>query len=533
MPEPAPTTRRWPTTSSPAGIVCSVDHLASSAGAQLLAAGGSAADAAIAASAVLAVTTPHMCGMGGDLLALVHRQPGPPEVLNASGRAGSGADPERLRREGHTAMPFRDDLRSAPVPGCVDGWCALHARHGRLPLATVLAPARRLAERGFPASVMLAFSLPGLAGVDGCDELTTIRPGVGERVLRPGVARMLAAVADGGRDAFYGGEFGSALIEVGAGEYDEADLATPTADWVEPLGLRAFGHDLWTVPPNSQGYLTLASARIAELAAGGAWPDPADPAWAHLLVESSGLASEDRIAVLHDRADGAALIAEDRLAARASRFDPRTTSGATGPVRGGGTMYLCAVDADGMGVSLIQSNASGFGCHVAVPGTGVLLHNRGIGFSLVEGHPAEYGPGRRPPHTLSPALVTRPDGSLRTVLGTMGGDTQPQIVLQLAARLLAASQPAGEVIEAPRFAIRAKAGSGFDTWDGGPQAVHLEAHAPEAWADGLRARGHEVVVDRFDPAGYGHAHLIDITEDGMRAGGSDPRAMTGGAVAAI
>jgi len=227
----------------------------------------------------------------------------------------------------------------------------------------------------------------------GCDELTTIRPAVGQRVVRPGVARLLAAVADGGRDAFYEGEFGAALLALGQGEYTADDLARPNADWVDALGIDVWGARLWTVPPNSQGYLSLAAARIAELVTEGqAFPDPEDGAWAHLLVEASRLAGHDRPAVLHEGADGAALLAPERLAAAAANFDPQARSGFAAPGRGGGTIYLCAVDADGMGVSLIQSNAEGFGSHVAVPGTGVLLHNRGIGFSLESGHPAEYGP---------------------------------------------------------------------------------------------------------------------------------------------
>ncbi len=530
MAPPEPTARPWPTTYSSDGLVCSVDHLASSAGAQLLSAGGSAADAAIAASAVLAVTTPHMCGMGGDLFALVHHRPGPPDVLDASGRAGSGADPDRLRAEGHTEMPFKGDVRSATVPGCVDGWCALHERHGRRPLAEVLAPARRLAERGFPASPMLAFTLPRLEGVEGCDELTAIRPAIGERIVRPGVARMLAAVAAGGREAFYGGEFGTALLEAGRGEYTVEDLGRVNADWVEALGLRVWGHDLWTVPPSSQGYLSLAGARIAELATGGAMPAPEDPAWAHLLVEAARLAGHDRPAVLHEGADGAALLADERLRAAAARFDPAGLSGAAAPQAGGGTIHLCAVDGEGMGVSLIQSNADAYGSHVAAAGTGILLHNRGIGFSLEPGHPAEYGPGRRPPHTLAPALATRTDGSLRAVFGTMGGDSQPQIVLQLAARLLAGGETAGDAVAAARFVLSAGE-HGFTTWHGGPQTVRLEAHAPEAWAPALTALGHAVQVADFDPAGFGHAHAIEVHLDGTLAGAADPRSLTGGAVA--
>lgn len=531
MSDAEPTTRRWPTTYSTDGLVCSVDHLASSAGAQLLAVGGSAADAAVAASAVLAVTSPHMCGMGGDLFAMVHHRPGPPDVLNASGRAGGGADPDRLRADGHREMPLNGDVRSAPVPGCVDGWCALHERHGRLPLADVLAPARRLAEAGFPAAPMLAFTLPRLEGVEGCDELATIRPGTGARVRRPGVARMLGAVGEGGRQAFYEGDFGRALLEVGRGEYDADDLTRVNADWVDALGVTVWGHRLWTVPPNSQGYLSLAASRIADLALDGSTPpSPDDAAWAHLLVEAARLAGHDRDAVLYERADGGALLADGRLRAAADRLDPWGLSGAAAPGRGGGTIYLCAVDGEGMGVGLIQSNADGFGCHVAVPGTGILLHNRGIGFSLEPGHPAEYGPGRRPPHTLAPAVATNLDGTLRAVFGTMGGDSQPQVVLQLAARMLAAGQEAGDAIAAPRFVLRAGP-HGFSTWRGQAQTVRLEAHAPAGWAAGLRDRGHDVEVAGFDPAGFGHAHAIEIRADQVRAGAADPRSMTGAAVA--
>lgn len=528
-----PSTRRWPTTYGAGGMVCSVDHLASSAGVEVLAAGGTAADAAIATSAVLAVTTPHMCGMGGDLFALVHRPdaPGAPDVLDSAGRAGAGSDAARLRAEGHTVMPFTGDVRTATVPGCVDGWCALHERHGRLPLATVLAPARRLAEGGFPASPLLVFTLDRLTGVEGCDELTTIRPAVGGRVLRPDLAQTLAAVAEGGRDAFYRGDFGRSLLRVGPDLFTEDDLATPGAAWVAPVGRRVWGHDVWTVPPVSQGYLTVLAAAIVEALVGDDLPAPDTAAWVHLLVEASRLAAHDRPTALFDGADGAALVADDVVAERAARFDPASRSPLDAPAAGGGTIYLCAVDAEGMGVSLIQSNASGFGCHVAVPGTGVLLHNRGIGFTLEEGHPAELAPGRKPPHTLSPALVTRPDGSLRQVIGTMGGDSQPQVVLQLLARTLVGGEAPGDANEAPRFVLASGTGQGFDTWTAPDQVVRIEAHAPSSWDDGLAARGHRVERARLDPAGFGHAHLIEVGADSMRGGAADVRSVVGAAVA--
>jgi len=192
---------------APRGMVASVDHLASEAGVAMLREGGSAADAAIAANAVLAVTTPHMCGMGGDLFALVHTvDEHAPAALNASGRAGSGADADRMRAEGHDVMPMFGDLRSAPVPGCVDGWFALHDRYGHLPLRAVLAPATEYAANGFPASPLLAGMAAQLRGIPGTEDLTGHgRLSSGDRVRRPGVARALQAIVTDGRDGFYRG----------------------------------------------------------------------------------------------------------------------------------------------------------------------------------------------------------------------------------------------------------------------------------------------------------------------------------------
>jgi gamma-glutamyltranspeptidase / glutathione hydrolase len=511
---------------APHGMVCSVDHLASTVGVTMMAAGGSAADAAVAASAVLAVTSQHLCGMGGDLFALVHEGSSPPTALDAAGRAGSGADAAALRAEGHTAVPFRGDVRSATVPGCVDGWVALHGRHGRLPLAEVLEPARRLAADGFPAAPLLALATALVADVEGADEF--LPPGglrTGDRVRRPEVAEALAAIGRGGRGPFYEGTFGESLIALGAGLFTPADLARSQAEWVTPLRARAWSHDVWTMPPPSQGYLSLAGAWIAD---GLDLPaDPDDPAWPHLLSEVSRAAGHDRLDVLHDGADGAALLDVDRLATSRALVDPQRRSAPPAPTADGGTMYLCAVDGDGTGVSLIQSNAADWGCHLVVPGTGIFLHNRGIGFNLTEGHPAELAPGRRPPHTLSPALVTHPDGTLAAVLGTMGGDIQPQIVLQLLARLLHNGQSPGRAVAAPRWMLGT---GGFDTWEGaGPQATLVEAGAPSAWEDGLAALGHRVVrADRG--ANAGHAHAIVVRDDGMRVGAADPRALTGAAV---
>jgi gamma-glutamyltranspeptidase / glutathione hydrolase len=513
------------------GMVCAVDHLAAQAGVQMLRRGGSAADAAIATNAVLAVTTQHMCGLGGDLFALVHA-PGEPRpfALNASGRAGTGADLARLRAEGHRTMPLFDDIRSVPVPGCVDGWTALHERFGKLPLREVLEPAHAYAADGFPASPTLARAAATVAQRPG-GEAFAAATHAGAIVRRPGVARALEAIGDGGRDAFYGGEFGRGLLALGAGEFVDDDLTRVHADWVEPLSVDAWGRRLWTIPPNSQGYLSLASSWIA---AGLPVPaDPDDPLWAHLLVEAARAASYDRDVVLHEHADGAALVDPTRLAPRRDGIRSDTIATYDGEAySGGGTIFLCAVDERRTGVSLIQSNAAGFGSLLAEPTTGVFLQNRGIGFSTDPDHPAAYGPGRRPPHTLSPALVTTADGGLDLVIGTMGGDAQPQVVLQLLARLLHNGETVGDAIAAPRWVLsgRPPFGNGFDSWQQhGDVQVHLEDTSPDRWESGLRERGHDVV--RHPALGYnvGHAHAIAVRGDSLEAA-SDPRSLAGSAV---
>ncbi len=516
------------TTHAVNGMVCSVDHLATSAGVDMLRAGGSAADAAIATSAALAVTTQHLCGMGGDLWALIHHADGEaPDTLNASGFSGSGADPDRARAEGLTEMPLDDDIRVTPVPGCVDGWLTLHAKHGVLPLADVLAPAIELARDGFPASPILVASMSRVAGYSWAGDYTANGPvRAGTAIRRPGVARTLQSIVSDGRSGFYQGEFGRGLVELGAGEYTTADLDAVQATWVEPVTVEAFGHRLWTVPPNSQGYLSLASAWIAD---GLDLPtDTDDPLWAHLLVEASKQAGYDRPDVLHEHADGMALVSPERLAPRRAAISREVASAVPVAGEAGDTIYLCAVDRNRMGVSLIQSNAGGWGSGLAEPSTRIFLQNRGLGFNLRPGHRAEYGPRRRPPHTLAPALVTNPDGTLRTVLGTMGGDTQPQVVLQMLARLLHSNESPGRTIAAGRWRLRSANPTGFHTWSEPNQlTVQIEGHAA-SWDHGLAERGHSIERLPSHDSGFGHAHLIDVTTDGL-AGSADPRALTGGA----
>jgi gamma-glutamyltranspeptidase/glutathione hydrolase len=470
----------------------------------------------------------------------------PPEALLSVGRAGAGADAARMRGEGMTVMPLRGDIRSVPVPGAVDGWLALHGRHGRLPLDEVLEPAIELADLGFAASVMLALASHLVHALPGARELCPTGPlEVGQRVRLPGVARTLRAIGRDGRAAFYEGEFGRGLLDLGGGHFAPSDLATNGATWCTPLRLPAWGHVLWTLPPPSQGYLTLAGAAVAEASALGS--DPDDPRWAHVLVESWRAVGHDRPAVLFDGADGAALLVADRLAAAAARIDPNLAAppdvapgqGTMGPavarVGEGDTTHLCALDADGLGVSLTQSNALDFGSHLIEPATGVFLHNRGVGFSLVAGHPAEVAPGRRPPHTLSPMLATAPDGALTHLVGAMGGDAQPQIMVQLLARLLRARQDPTTAVSAPRLALDAPSAGPFRLWWGDDLTVLVESDAPTAWPDGLRQRGHRVrAIRAFDPVAVGCAQIIAVepSADGSRrlVGASDPRSPEGAAV---
>jgi len=513
------------------GMVCAIDHLAAGAGLEMLRRGGSAADAAIATNAVLAVTSQHLCGLGGDLFAVVTPPGERPIVLNSTGRAGSGADPELLRGLGHTVMPFRDDVSSVTVPGCVDGWIALHERFGRLALEELLEPARRYAAEGFPASPTLVEDFGPVSHLEEAADYTAEGPlREGARIRRPGVARTLEAIASGGRAAFYQGEFGEGLLKVGNGEFDESDLATPIADWVEAISIEAFGARIWSAPPNSQGYLTLAGAFIAS---GLELPsDPDDDLFAHLLVEAARQAAYDRLDVLADGTEGANLLDEEELVRRRRAIDPTRAARLGDRYSEGGTIALLAVDGDQLGVSFIQSNASGFGSRVVVPGVRIFLHNRGIGFSLEKGHPAEYGPGKRPVHTLSPTAVTNLDGTLRGVLGTMGGDSQPQILLQLLARWLHCGQAPGDALAAGRFVLSDPDGGGaFDTWRAhGRVVVTLEGHAPPDWDAALEARGHRVNRIGAFQREFGHAHLISVDGDGF-AGATEPRTRFGGVAA--
>lgn len=488
--------------------MCTVDGLAAQAGVAALRAGGCAVDGAIAAGAVLAVTHQHQCGLGGDLLAVVHREGDErPHGLNASGRAGSGADPGRLREAGQDRVPTTGEVAAVPVPGCVDGWVALHDRFGRLSLAELLAPATRYATDGFAASEGLSAASGQLVDVAGAEDFAARGPlRAGQPVRRPGVARALEAIASDGRRGFYEGEFGAALLELGSGEYTPADLERPQAEWVEPLSIDAFGRRLWSLPPNSQGYLLLLSAAIASALP---LPDPEHPAWPHLLIEASREAASDRDSVWHQDSDGEALIADERIAALRARLSQGRARRSAQAVVPGGTVSLCVVDGQRTAVSLLQSNFVGWGAMLFAPGTGIALHNRGASFSLQSGHPSQYGAGRRPPHTLTPTMTTRDEGSFDAVLATRGGHIQPQVLLQLFTRLFMSSQAPAHAVAAGRWALA------------GDQVL-LEGQAAPRWFGGLIARGHRVLWRPSFDEEFGQAQVIVTAGDHLE-GASDPR----------
>ena len=316
----------------------------------------------------------------------------------------------------------------------------------------------------------------------------------------------------------------------------EDDLAHDLAQWCEPSRLRVWGHDLWTVPSPSQGYLTLASSWIAERV--GLGTDPSDPLWAHLIVEASRAAGHDRPAALFDGAEAQFLLNEERLSAAADRIrDDRAASdhpSADIPrVADGDTTHLCAVDADGLGISLTQSNALDFGSHLVAGSTGIFLHNRGVGFSLVPGHRAELAPRTRPPHTLSPMVATHPDGALSHLVGAMGGDAQPQILQQVLARMLHAGEDPATAVASARVSLVAPGAGPFRLWWGDDLGVCVEGHAPSAWVEGLRDRGHRVIpIMAFEPNAVGGCQAIAVVhnEDGSRhfVGAADPRSPCAG-----
>jgi gamma-glutamyltranspeptidase/glutathione hydrolase len=505
-----------------AGAMAVAPHeMAAAAAIEIMASGGTAADGAIAANAVLGVVLPETCGPGGDLFALIH-QPGEPvpACLNASGRSGSGASAAQLRQAGHRVIPFQGPW-GVTIPGCVDGWEALSERFGAAGLSRSLAPAIALCA-GFPASVELAAALARAAEwVAPTPSAASLYPGgippsPGDILARPELAITLEAIAGGGRRAFFE-RVGPEISEATEGRITASDYGPAQSDWVHPLKIDVFGRTAWTVPPNSQGYLTLAAAYIAERL--DLPRDHTDPAFHHGLIEAYRAVSWERNDVIADpeQAPDLDLLDTDRLTTRAQAIDPGAVAEwPDGEHARAGTAYMCAIDESGLGVSLIQSNYTGIGSGLSAGATGVFLHSRGAGFNLVPGHPNELAPGRRPLHTLAPTLWTR-SGRLDTLLGTRGGHQQPQLLLQVAAHRMLAGLDLAAAQQAPRWALDQLAGN---------PPLRVEPGMP----DGLALAGRAVETTAGPMEGWGPVSVIEVGSDGTRTGAADPRVSTAAVV---
>ncbi|MEZ0235619.1 MAG: gamma-glutamyltransferase family protein [Actinomycetota bacterium] len=495
--------------------------------------GGNAIDAALAAATTLAVVYPHMCGVGGDLFALVQHPAGDVVAINASGRAPEGADPATAAAAGRGRMPEHGPL-SVTVPGAVSGWKALHERGANLPWADAFTAAVTYAYGGVSVAPSLALTLaedadrlrrdPGLADVFFPRGLPAA---VLEPVRQPALGASLQEIADLGPAALYGGELGAryavGLRELGV-PIELADMAGHRADLRAPLRARHRDVDVLVHPPNSQGFVLLEALSVIERL--GIDPDPlgldaaviADVLRATARDRDLHLADEDAM-----RLQPSTLLEDGHLAALAAEVRDGSSAAPPPPThRSGDTIALVTADVEGRGVSLIQSLFDGFGAGLLERATGVVAQSRGACFTLEPGHPNVLAPGKRPLHTLMPVLVQR-EGRLEAVAGTMGGFAQPQIVAMTLLRAFGLGMDAAGSVAAPRWLV------GWMSQEGPRPDVVAESGVPAEVLDRLKAGGYRVDTVGERDESVGHANLIRAVAGGFDAG-SDPRA-DGGAAA--
>ncbi len=528
------------------GAVVAPHHLATAIGRDILRAGGSAVDAAIATNAALAVVFGSACGIGGDAFWLIWDPRATQEVgLNGSGRSGAAADASGLVRAGLDELPLRGGL-SVTVPGAVRSWGDAHDRFGRLPRAALLDPAIELARDGFAAwggfIEAVERAAPTFRDAVGPDAswFGIYRPHgrawrPGERVRLPALAATLQRVADLGWDEFYEGETAQhqarALAAAGSSITLE-DLGSHTSTWTEPIGTDYRGTTVTTHPPNSQGFVALEMLNVLarfeppgpRVFAGGRG---ADLRWTHLGLEAARLAMADRDAYLTDPAVSPTplerLLSPGYAADLARRIDPaRAATIEPGKLpRGGGTIWLGVVDDEGCAVSLIESNYMTFGSGVVDPATGVVYQNRGSFFSLDPTRANVLAPSKRTLHTLMPGMLFR-DGRPWVVVGSMGGDAQPQIHAQVVSALVDGGLDVASAIAMPR-------------WFAEPERhlapakiVRAEPRFRPGLLRGLGRLGHDVETTRRFDSLLGHCHGIALLDGGPAQGGAllaatDPR----------
>lgn len=496
------------------------DHaLATAAGAAVLRRGGNAIDAAIAMAGVLAVVRPHMNGVGGDLFLLYRDgRTGRVTALNGSGGAGSGATPEAFKARGLTKVPDTG-IMSVSVPGAVRAWEDALARFGTTTLRQALAPAIAYAEGGFPVSTRLSLDIAGeIAKVRADPEMARTylvngeAPVPGSRLVQKDLATTLRRIAQGGARAYYTGPFAEKIggwIRSEGGFVMARDLGAHRSEWTTPIRTTYLGKQVLAFPPNSQGMTFLEMLNIAgaaDLTAMG--HNSAD--YIHQMVEGARLAYADRDRYLADPRVSPVpvdmLLSPAHAAELSGRIRPDAiVSPGAGDGRDGNgdTVYLCVVDKDGNAVSLIQSLFAGFGSGRMVPGTGIVLHNRGSLYSLDPAHPNIIAPGKRPFHTLSPAMVLNADNSLAMVLGSPGGDGQPQTLSQVLNNVLRFGMTPQQAVEAPRWRIY------------GAGRLGVEPGVAADVRTALIRRGHQVAIQP-PSAEFGGAQMI-VVHPGSRA----------------
>ncbi|HKJ02182.1 MAG TPA: gamma-glutamyltransferase, partial [Longimicrobiales bacterium] len=503
------------------GAVSSDHPLAAQAGLEVLKEGGNAVDAAVAMAAVLAVVRPHMNGVGGDAFVLYYDgASGQVTALNGSGRAGALATPAFFAERGLDEVPSTGAL-SVSVPGAVAAWVDIHRRFGTLPFARLLAPAIGYARDGFPVSWRLAEDIRTQG--DALNEAGKAQympggapPPVGSLLKNPALAATLERIARQGKAGFYQGPVAErlgAFLEAEGGYLRASDFAAHTSTWVEPLRGEYLDHEVLAMPPATQG---ITQIQMFEMAKTFPLKEMGynTSRYLHTLVEVKKLAFADRDRWVGDpeKADVPVdrLLDPGYLTRRAALVDPEHAAASVEPGFGDGepsgsgdrddrgdTVYLTVVDAHGNAVSWIQSLFAGFGSGLFEPETGVMLQNRGSLFVLTEGHPDRIAPDKRPFHTLSPLLVLR-DGRLAFTLGTPGGDSQPQSLLQIVNNLLLFDMTPQEAVEAPRF----RSNSGLN--------LQVEYRIPASVRGELAALGHDVRVVQGWTATFGGAQMIRV-----------------------
>lgn len=526
-------------------MVATSQPLASQIGLDVLQQGGTAVDAAIAANAALGLMEPHMCGIGGDLFAIVwDAKTRQLYGLNASGRSPKRLSYDtlckRLQDEGCQKIPVQG-LLPVSVPGAVDGWYELHRRFASIPMPSLLEPVIACAENGFSVTPVIAaewrqFSNKPTPSSFGDFHEVYRRagktPAAGERFSNPQLAQSYRIIAEQGRQGFYQGEIAMRIDKFMAeheGYLRRADLASHISEWVTPVSVNYRGYDIYELPPNTQGLAALQMLKLLQGRDLRSYSAPGAEA-IHLMVEAKKLAFEDRARFYADPdfspAPMAELLADAYCAARAALISDNAANQvrAGDPVlRRGDTVYLTTADSRGNMVSLIQSIFHPFGSSVVIPGTGFALQNRGMLFSMDTAHANVYAPNKRPFQTIIPAFIMR-DGKPWMSFGVMGGDMQPQGHVQVISNILDYHMELQAAGDAPRWrhddSTQPTDNAGAYLRDGGK--LILEEGFPESVIEELRRRGHRIFHED-ESSGFGGYQAIMCDGNGGYLGASERR----------